>query len=86
MAVTNTILIGDSIYEITPRYKEGAHAMREDVPNGCNPYRHGSRSHDEWDYGHVHESCNMHVLDGVDVILAENAGREFAVPDELLEA
>lgn len=85
MSNVNTILIGDSVYEVTDQYKAGAKALRDQTPFHCNPHRDGSRRHDDWSYGHDHEAADFHMIDGEDVILAKNTGREFTVPCEVLK-
>lgn len=82
----NTLLVGDTLYEISKPYRAGARAMRNETVFFANPHRQGSRAHDEWAYGHDHEACGFHILDGKDVIEATNAGLEFAVPDEMVDA
>lgn len=86
MSNVNTIQIGDSAYEITDHYRAGAKALRNQTPFFCNPHRDGSRRHDDWSYGHDHEAAGFHVIDGEDVILAKNTGREFITPEENVPA
>lgn len=64
------IIIGDGLYVVTEAYRQGALAMRRQVPNKCNPHRYGTQRHDDWDYGHQHESEGEHVRFGIDVIMA----------------
>lgn len=72
------IVVGDSIYELDKAYKEGARAMRAQVPyNVGNPYRAGCYSHDQWNEGHCHEAAGEHIRFGVDVIAARASGRCF---------
>jgi hypothetical protein len=55
-----TLVIDDTEYVMDKCYKQGMEAMAQNIPNNCNPYRFGSKSHDQWDYGHVNESCGYH--------------------------
>lgn len=54
------LVVGDTVYEITPAYREGAKAMRDEIPWNRNPYRDGSQRHDDWNYGHENESEGYH--------------------------
>lgn len=77
MSTRNTLLIHDTVYEITPAYREGAAAMRNEVTWYANPYEHGTQKYDEWDWGHTHESEDMHLIDGTDILAAPENGTEF---------
>lgn len=70
MSTPNTLLISDTLYEITDAYRQGATAMRAETTWYANPYPNGTDKHDQWDWGHTHESENMHVINDVDIITA----------------
>lgn len=75
---TNTLICGDDLYHMDKAYREGALAMRNNIPWATgNPYRDGSQQHDQWSYGHVNESDDQHLRDGVDVITAPQSGQCF---------
>ena len=73
----NTLVVHDTEYEMNAAYLRGAQAMRDSVPNGCNPYRFGSAAHDQWDYGHVNESVGEHLRYGEDLLAAPKRGLRF---------
>lgn len=75
----NSIVIHDTVYEMTNAYRRGAQAFRDNVSNSCNPYRPHSQSHDEWDYGHVLESAGEHFRGGEDILAAKRDGRRIAM-------
>ncbi len=75
---TNRILCGDTVYDITPAYRDGARAMRAGIPyNLGNPFRSGSRKHDDWNIGHTHESTGEHLRSDCDVIETSDNGLFF---------
>lgn len=49
----------------------------------CNPFRGGTRSHDDWSNGHTHEAAGEHLRFGLDLIKDKPAGsRVFEIdPD-----
>lgn len=57
---SKTLTVDDTEYVMDRYYKQGMKAYRQAVPNNCNPYRSGCKAHDQWDYGHVNESCGYH--------------------------
>lgn len=69
---TPKLLIGDTEYEMSKEYIEGAIAMRMQTPYLCNPYKDNSEKHNAWNYGHQNESACEHIRMGCDVLL--NAG------------
>lgn len=73
----NTLLIGDTEFEIDPFYSAGALAARHGVPWTANPHRAGSARHDQWSRGHENESEAAHCIAGVDVIDAKPRGIQF---------
>ena len=74
----NRIVIGDTVHDITEPYRAGARAMRRGTTWHANPYRHGSRRHEDWDRGHTHEAAGEHFRFGRDLVEAAMRGEEFA--------
>lgn len=73
----NLLLLGDSAYVMDNEYREGAQAMRRQVPWSANPYRRGSAKHDSWDLGHVNESAKAHIRFGRDLLAVPLQGETF---------
>ena len=74
----NTLIVGDTGYDVSKAYAEGALAMRRGIPWDCNPHRDGTQSNLDWDYGHVNESDNVHRLaNGVDIITAKRTATVY---------
>ena len=47
------LVVGDSLYDLNAKVREGAANLAARIPyNVGNPYRYGSASHDDWNYGH----------------------------------
>ena len=80
----NTLLIGDTIYDITPAYINGAQAMRDNVTCHANPHRHGSQRYNDWDCGHTHEAAGLHQFDDIDVIKTKEKNKEFVIPEHIV--
>lgn len=80
---TNQLLIGDTLYDLTEAYRNGARACREETPFWANPHRDGSQRHADWAYGHENEAAGHHLVSvSLDVIEAKPAGLEFIAPEE----
>jgi len=80
---TNTLLIGDTLYELTDAYRNGARACRAETPFWANPHRDGSQRHADWAAGHDNEAAGHHrVTVALDAIEAAPAGLEFIAPEE----
>lgn len=77
MAKPNQLVIGDTIYSMTPAYIEGARALRRDVPYHCNPHRSGSQREDNWNYGHENEGAHEHLRFDKDLLNEAPTGIEF---------
>lgn len=69
--VVPIIIVGDSQYDMTPAYIEGALAFRKSISWKSNPYREGSANHQSWEYGHVHESAGEHIRFGLDTLQSQ---------------
>jgi len=79
----NQLLIGDTLYDLTEAYRNGARACRSETPFWANPHRDGSQRHADWSYGHDNEAGGHHrVSVTLDVIEARPAGLEFTAPEE----
>ena len=79
----NQLLIGDTLYDLTEAYRNGARACRAETPFWANPHRDGSQRHADWAYGHDHEAAGLHKVSvSLDVIEAAPAGIEFTAPEE----
>jgi hypothetical protein len=80
---TNTLLIGDTLYELTEAYRNGARACRAETPFWANPHRDGSQRHADWAAGHDNEAAGHHrVTVTLDAIEAAPAGLELIAPEE----
>lgn len=80
---TNTLIIGDTLYELTDAYRNGARACRAETPFWANPHRDGSQRHADWAAGHDNEAAGHHrVTVALDAIQAAPAGLEFIAPEE----
>lgn len=79
----NTLVVHDSEYSMTKNYREGALAFRRSVPWSCNPHRHGSQAHQDWDYGHVHDSAGEHFRFGLDLLKAPLKGSRFEMDEKV---
>jgi hypothetical protein len=77
MAKPNQLVIGDTIYSMTPAYIQGAKAMRRETPFHCNPHRSGSQREEDWSYGHDHEAGHEHYRFGKDLLAEPPTGIEF---------
>lgn len=73
----NKLVCGDTEFEITPAYRRGALALRAGVSYRFNPFRDGSRAHDDWNDGHVNEDAGEHLRFGIDVVSAKALGRTY---------
>lgn len=76
----NELVCGDTVYEITPAYREGAIALRDNVSYRSNPYPNTGRlcdSHDAWATGHSNEEAGEHFRFGKDIIYANDKGIRF---------
>ena len=75
----NTLLIGDTCYELNKAYIEGALALRNNISYHLNPYSlyHNEYNYAQWSSGHCHEDTGCHLINGVDVLLAKKNGTEF---------
>lgn len=79
----NTLLVRDTLYELTEAYRNGARACRAETPFWANPHRDGSQRHADWAAGHDNEAAGLHrVSVTVDAIEARAAGLEFTVTGE----
>jgi len=79
----NQLLIGDTLYDLTEAYRNGARACRSETPFWANPHRDGSQRHADWAYGHDNEAAGHHrVSVTLDVIEAKPEGVEFVAPEE----
>lgn len=63
------IIIGESGYEISEEYIQGAMAMRSDISYNSNPYKEDRKRYFDWDYGHENEAACEHIRFGVDILL-----------------
>jgi len=73
----NILLIGDTQYEVSDAYRDGALAMRARTPSVCNPHPGDTQFADDWSYGHDNEAEGVHSVKGVDVITAPHTGTMF---------
>lgn len=71
----NTIVIGDTDYVVTAAYKEGALAMRKQIPWSCCP--HSGERRDAWKNGHCNESGVEHIRFGKDLVSQPKQGIFF---------
>jgi cobaltochelatase CobT len=79
----NQLLIGDTLYDLTEAYRNGARACRAETPFWANPHRDGSQRHADWAAGHDNEAAGHHLVsETVDVIEARPEGVEFVAPEE----
>jgi cobaltochelatase CobT len=79
----NQLLIGDTLYDLTEAYRNGARACRAETPFWANPHREGSQRHADWAFGHDNEAAGHHLVNlTVDVIEARPEGVEFIAPEE----
>lgn len=74
----NRLIIGDTIYDITPAYIAGARALRQETPHWANPYEDGTQDAYDWDDGHTNEAAHEHHRFGRDVIAMSPEGLEIA--------
>lgn len=79
----NSLAIHDTVYDMTPAYREGGEAMRRRVPHSCNPHRVGSQAHADWDYGHTHEAGHEHLRFGLDLLTGKSRARTFEMDPEV---
>lgn len=80
---TNRLLIGDTLYELTEAYRNGARACRAETPFWANPHRDGSQRHADWAAGHDNEAAGHHRISvTLDAIEAAPAGLELVAPEE----
>lgn len=63
-----TLLCGDTEYELSPAYKQGALDCRNYISCYSNPFRDGSQKYYDWEYGHDNEAAGEHYRFGHDVI------------------
>lgn len=78
MARRNSLISGDTIFEVSPAYRRGAQACRDGYTFRHNPHRSVmGQSHHDWDAGFGNEESGEHIRFGVDIITAQNAGRMF---------
>jgi hypothetical protein len=77
----NTVVIGDSEYVMNQSYLAGAQAFRNSVPCNCNPHTYGTQAHDDWDWGHTHDSAGEHFRFGKDLITVTRNGSRFEIDD-----
>ncbi len=80
----NLLIIGDTQYSLDKPYREGAQAMRNSVPYSCNPYKHLSTAHEQWNYGHEHESVGFHRQNGQDILAHKRTGQVIHVEFEMV--
>ena len=73
----NTLICGDTEYTMTKAYRDGAMAMRREIPHFANPHRDGTQSAFDWDNGHTNEAAGEHVRFATDVISARQNGAVF---------
>jgi hypothetical protein len=73
----NKLIVNDVEYDLNKAYRAGALDLRKGVPWTCNPYKEGSVKHDQWSYGHINESEDLHMVNGVDFVLAKPEGLVF---------
>jgi cobaltochelatase CobT len=79
----NQLLIGDTFYDLTEAYRNGARACRSETPFWANPHRDGSQRYADWAAGHNNEAAGLHLVNlSLDVIEAKPAGLEFIAPEE----
>lgn len=71
----NQIIIGDSSYVVTAAYREGALAMRSQIPWNRCPLS-GERR-EEWEAGHCNESAGEHIRFGKDLVSQPKQGKVF---------
>jgi hypothetical protein len=79
----NSLVIHDTVYGMTPAYREGGEAMRRRVPHQCNPHRPGSQAHADWDYGHTHEAADEHLRFGLDLLTDKARAKIFEMDPEV---
>lgn len=80
---TNQLLVGDTVYDLTEAYRNGARACRSETPFRANPHREGSQRHADWAAGHENEASGLHRISvTLDVVETAPAGAEFVAPGE----
>lgn len=80
---TNQLLVGDTLYDLTDAYRNGARACRAETPFWANPHRDGSQRHADWAAGHDNEAAGLHRISVmIDAIEAKPEGVEFVAPEE----
>lgn len=73
MPKLNSIICGDTIYEVTQAYRRGAIACRENVRFNRNPYRDSaSQNYYDWDAGYGNEEDCENIRFGVDIVTTTN--------------
>lgn len=78
----NTLVVGDSLYEMSKAYRDGASALRDGVSFKHNPHRKtDSQEHYDWECGHSNEAEGEHIRFGIDVITAPLNGRMFEIDE-----
>lgn len=79
MKENNRLIIDDTEYVLNSVYIDGAKSFREGVPFVFNPHGSLSDKNSAWDYGHTNDSEGLHVVNGVDVILAPRNGTVYRI-------
>ena len=77
MPKLNSLICGDTIFEITQAYRRGAIDRRDGIRFGRNPFRSGSQRHYDWEAGYGNEDACEHIRFGVDVVTTKNIGSVF---------
>jgi|TARA_R100000687_G_scaffold81622_1_gene78981 hypothetical protein len=77
MSKSNEVIMGDTVYEMSPAYIDGARAMRRSTTFHANPYSDRSQEHADWDFGHTHEAAGEHFRFGLDLIAQPATGASF---------
>jgi hypothetical protein len=76
----NKLIVGDTEYILSKAYREGADAYRKGISYHDTPYHNANvQAFYDWDYGHTNESAKLHLVDGIDVILAPQNGTTFKI-------
>ena len=77
MPVNYRIVVGDTIYDMTPEYVAGAMALRRGVSHHCNPHRQSSQRFADCSNGHDNEASGEHHRLSRDLIGVVRSGELF---------
>ena len=84
MPSPNRIVIHDCIHDMTIAYRNGARALRNEIPFFCNPHREDSQDHCDWNHGHDNDAAREHLRFGIDLIEVPAEGKTFEDDPDVL--